>query len=131
MISIEYLAGFFDGEGTAWLGTQTKKDKQYPHYTILLSQSGDLGLSLLNTIRQEYGGALYKHLSKGQKAGHATATKEAYKLYWNKAEGIKLLQNLIPHLVLKKQEAIKLLTYLMRNKWKSKDSRPYLQNTSL
>jgi LAGLIDADG endonuclease len=108
----EYLAGFFDGEGTFYIGKQFKKGKEYPHATILLSQSGEGGLALLELIQSMYGGSIYKHLSAGQ----YKATKPAYKLYWNKVEGIELCKTLIPHLILKKEAAVTVLLYLERKK---------------
>ena len=108
-----YVAGFFDGEGTFYIGKQFKKDKQkeYPHATIMLSQSGDRGLKLLTEIQSLYGGNIYEHL----KAGQHKATKSAYKLYWNKKEGINLITCLLPHLILKQKEAQIVLGYLTRN----------------
>lgn len=111
MISVEYLAGFFDGEGTFYIGKQVSRGKEYPHATIMLSQSGEDGFHLLTQIQKEYGGSIYEHL----KAGQHKATKSAYKLYWNRAEGIVLCERLIPHLILKKQSAQTVLSYLTRN----------------
>jgi len=115
LISPEYLAGFFDGEGTFHMSLQKSKhpsnQKLYPHATIILSQSGDDGLKLLKTIQEQYGGNIYEHLKTGQ----YKATKNAYKLYWNKKEGIVLCKLLIPFLVLKKKQAQTVLDYLTRN----------------
>ncbi len=109
-LSPEYVAGFFDGEGTFFLGKQVKNGKTYPKAQILLSQSGERGLNLLLGIQERYGGAIYEHL----KAGQHKATKSAYKLYWNKQEGITLCQTLIPFLILKQEEAKQVLAYLTR-----------------
>ena len=109
-IDILYLAGFFDGEGCFYLGTQVKNGKAYPKAQILLSQSGEDGLELLKHIQHEYGGSLYHHL----KVGQHKATKDAYKLWWNKTEGIALIKLLLPHLRLKQQEAQNVLNYLTR-----------------
>lgn len=107
----EYLAGFFDGEGTFYLGKQYKNGKEYPKAQVLLSQSGDNGLKLLEQIQEKYGGSIYLHL----RAGQHKATKEAYKIYWNKEEAIKLINVLLPHLILKQKEASLVLEYLKRN----------------
>ena len=111
LVSQEYLAGFFDGEGTFYIGKQYKNGVEYPHASIMLSQSGDEGLKLLEAIQSQYGGKIYEHL----KAGEHRATKSAYKLYWNKVEGIKLCKLLIPLLILKQQSAQTVLQYLTRN----------------
>lgn len=110
MIGVQYLAGFFDGEGTFYLGKQYKNGVEYPKAQIMLSQSGDDGLDLLTKIQLQYGGNIYEHLKPGQHK----ATKSAYKLYWNKKEGIELCKTLIPHLIIKKEVAIAVLAYLTR-----------------
>lgn len=109
-MSPEYLAGFFDGEGTFYIGKQIKNGKEYPHATIMLSQSGEEGLKLLESIQKEYGGNIYQHLKPGQHK----ATKAAYKLYWNRVEGIKLIIKLEPFLILKKRAAQEVALYLTR-----------------
>ena len=115
MISLEYLAGFFDGEGTLYIGVQKAKHpdnkKLYKHCTVMLSQSGDKGLKLLSEISEQYGGSIYKHLDAGQHK----ATKAAYKLYWNKDEAVKLVTSLEPFLKIKREEAIEVIKYLTRN----------------
>lgn len=111
MISNEYLAGFFDGEGTFYLGKQFKNGKVYPKAQVMLSQSGADGLSLLEKIQKQYGGCIYEHL----KAGKHKATKSAYKLYWNKDEAILLIKQIKHALFLKQEQAEKVLQYLERN----------------
>jgi hypothetical protein len=108
----QYLAGFFDGEGTISVQWNRKKgtDKKYPHSTVLLSQSGEDGYNLLKEIQDQYGGKIYLHLRKGE----YKATKNAWKLYWNKTEAIKMLQQIQPYLILKQQNAIVALEYLQR-----------------
>jgi hypothetical protein len=110
-ITLEYLAGFFDGEGTFYLGKQFKNNIEYPKAQVMVSQSGPEGLKLLEQIQYQFGGNIYEHL----KAGQHKATKSAYKLYWNKQEAIKLIQQLLPYLILKKQCARDVLTYLTRD----------------
>jgi sulfite reductase beta subunit-like hemoprotein len=109
--SDQYIAGFFDGEGTAYLGKQYKNGVEYPKAQVMLSQSGDLGFYLLNLIQEKYGGSIYEHL----KAGQHKATKSAYKLYWNKKEAVIFLKAILPHLVLKHQDAVNVIDYLTRN----------------
>jgi hypothetical protein len=111
LVSEQYLAGFFDGEGTFYIGKQFKNGKEYPKATVMLSQSGYEGMLLLEEIQKQYGGSLYQHL----KAGEHKATKDAYKLWWPKDEAIELCQKLIPHLKLKQQAAQTVLAYLTRN----------------
>jgi hypothetical protein len=112
MIEPAYLAGFFDGEGTFYIGWQKKNGKQYPKAQVMLSQSGEDGYNLLNRIQQEHGGTIYHHL----KAGEYKATKDAFKIYWNKEEAIVLIERLLPFLILKQEAAKQVLQYLTRAK---------------
>ncbi len=113
-MNVQYLAGFFDGEGTFAINYQKAKhpenNKKYPHATVMLSQSGEDGHRLLQEIQKVFGGRIYLHLRPGQHK----ATKTAYKLYWNKSESVPLCEALIPHLILKKQAAENMLAYLTR-----------------
>lgn len=113
-VDIKWLAGFFDGEGCFYIGQQKAKNpnnkKLYPKAQILLSQSGDDGLALFEAIKAQYGGNIYKHLDAGQ----YKATKKAHKMWWNKDEGIELITALMPHLIIKKEAAQKVLDYLTR-----------------
>ena len=113
MISPEYLAGFFDGEGTFIISQSIKKSTgvYYPKHTVMLSQSGEDGLALLTEIQKEDVGQIYQHL----KFGDHKATKNAYKLYWRKQEAIALIPQLIPHLILKRKAAEEMMTYLTRS----------------
>ena len=101
-----------DGEGCFKVINQARNGKFYGHGTIMLSQSGEDGHDLLKQIQKQYGGKIYLHL----KVGQHKATKPAYKLYWNKQEGIELLQLLLDKLILKKQDAQLVLDYLTRDK---------------
>jgi len=110
-ITPQYLAGFFDGEGTFFIGKQVKNGKEYPHASVMLSQSGEDGLDLLEGIQRAFGGKIYQHL----KIGQHKATKNAYKLYWNRVEAIQLIRCLLPYLLLKENSAKEVLDYLTRN----------------
>lgn len=113
-MSPEYLAGFFDGEGTFYLGLQKAKHhlntKNYPKAQVMLSQSGEIGLQLLTDIQTRYGGNIYQHLKPGQHK----ATKAAYKIWWNKKEAQQLIPQLLPFLRIKKDAAQAVLNYLNR-----------------
>jgi hypothetical protein len=111
LISLEYLAGFFDGEGTFYIGKQKKNGIEYPHATVMLSQSGEEGLKLLEQIQRQHKGKIYQHL----RAGEHKATKAAYKLYWNRKEAISLIIDVAPYLILKQKAAYEVLQYLTRN----------------
>lgn len=111
-LSLEWIAGFFDGEGCFHLGKQTKNGKEHPKFTVIIGQSGDNGKRVLEQIQKQLGGNLYLHLSPGQHK----AKKEAYKLYWNAKEALVLIDAILPYLVLKKEEAQKVKQYIERKK---------------
>jgi hypothetical protein len=115
VITPEYLAGFWDGEGCFYMGMQKAKHpdnkKLYPKAQVMLSQSGEDGLRLLEAVREQYGGTIYLHLKPGQHK----AKKTAYKIWWNKEEAIKLINTLMPYLILKKTQAAEVLQYLTRD----------------
>lgn len=114
LVTDEWLAGFFDGEGCFWLGSQVKKStgKRYPACRVIIGQSGENGKEVLEAIQTKHGGELYQHLAPGQHK----ATKSAYKLYWNAEEALALINTLLPHLLLKKEEAMEVKEYLERKK---------------
>lgn len=99
-ISIEYLAGFFDGEGCVYLGSTTASGtkKVYPHLIVSLAQSGEAGRTLLESIQSIYGGNIQHRKPKG-------ATKEAYQLRWCGKKAVDFLKQLSPFLNIKKIKA--------------------------
>ena len=105
----DYIAGFFDGEGSATLAPLRKNGKVYTRFEVVLAQSGENGLVLLERIQKQHGGKIYKN-----KDTQGRQTKTAYKLYWNKEEAITFLVTMLPHLQLKKQAAQDVLDYLRR-----------------
>lgn len=126
MITDDWLAGFLDGEGCFKVTTQTKNGKTYGHHSIMLSQSGPNGLQILQEIQTEYGGQLYHHLKPGQHK----ATKDAWKLYWRRDEGILFIQRIKDKLLLKRQDAETVLAYLERDRpWKKSILKPRLPKT--
>lgn len=103
-----------DGEGCFYLGLQKAKHpdnpKLYPKAQVILSQSGEDGLALLEAIQLKFGGSIYHHLKPGQHK----AKKNAYKIWWNKEEAVTLITLLLPKLILKQKEAQQVLDYLTR-----------------
>jgi hypothetical protein len=117
-LPIEWVAGFFDGEGCAKIGKQAKAKSGvvYPRASLMLSQSGEDGLVILEQIQKQFGGKIYHHL----KVGEHKATKNAYKLYWNSEDGLAFLSQIIPYLRLKQHDARLVKEYYERNKDGSK-----------
>lgn len=101
MITKEYLAGFFDGEGCIYLGTTSASgtNRKYPSLIVSLAQSGENGLHLLLDIQKEYGGSL-SHKKK-IKDSH----KDAYQLRWRGKKGVIFLDQIGKYLKIKQQKA--------------------------
>lgn len=102
MVSDEWLAGFFDGEGTIQLASYPSRNgKLYTTLKVLLAQSGEEGKALLEEVVEQYGGRVYEHL----KAGQHKATKSAYKWYICATNAAAFLRRIEPYLKLKKEKA--------------------------
>jgi hypothetical protein len=95
-----YLAGLFDGEGTCCIGTI--KGKNAPCF-VLYVKIANTDLRLMQWLIKNFGGAYSVSSSKKDKKGHRL------QYAWRpsgKANRKRLLENLIPHLVIKKEQAI-------------------------
>lgn len=93
---LAWAAGFFDGEGCIYVA-KSKNDKlrhgiRY-EIRITVSQVDVIPLKVLISL---FGGSLHKR-SKG--------TKHIYNWYLNGASALKVLEKLLPYLVLKNKEA--------------------------
>lgn len=108
MLSVEYVAGFFDGEGCISLSSTSASgtQKKYPHLIVSLAQSGPEGLDLLLKIQKQYGGLI--HHKKKYKDTH----KEAYQLRWNGRKALSFLDQISTYLKLKQQKAFDMCNYM-------------------
>lgn len=100
MITIEYLAGFVDGEGCI---SVTKPSPNHKNHGTIRLQLSNTNYDVLSAIQREYGGHL--KVSKRQSTKH----KAAWQLVWYAKEAIPLLQKLQPHLMVKQKQAILVL----------------------
>ena len=97
--TIEWLAGFFDGEGSIGIylrNTNKQKTKKYYVLVISLAQSGLIGEKICKTLQSIYGGSVYcqQSVNKPQWKWNISANKAADFLYVIK-----------PYLINKKEEA--------------------------
>jgi hypothetical protein len=81
-----WLAGFFDGEG------------HISRSQVVVSQSN---LAILNEIKDEYGGKIYK-----------ISNSSAYNLCFRQVESLKFLREMLPHLKIKSELAKEKINYL-------------------
>jgi hypothetical protein len=104
LISPQYLAGFFDGEGS--LRLQRGFSRRAPLSIRAEVKITNTNRLILETIHAEYGGKIrVKH----------NPTRPCYILYWSNMKHIKHLLSLLePHLVLKRQLAVLMLEFLAK-----------------
>ncbi len=97
MVSKEYLAGFFDGEGHVSI-TWTKKGdwKSSPKLAVKMTNTY---LPLMEEIQKEYGGNMYK--GKNVKEHYL----QVYTLSLTVEESKRFLNDVMPFLKIKKRQA--------------------------
>ena len=97
--NIDWLAGFFDGEGSIGVYPRNySRDKKTRYYVLVVSlaQSGNIGKEICDRLKAVYGGTVYLGKSK---------TKPQWK--WNISADIaaNFLYSIKPYLHNKKEEA--------------------------
>lgn len=108
-ISLEWLAGFVDGEGyigLAYRSTKNRATKEktlYPRLTITNTY-----LPVLLKIKEEFGGSL-KIQSKSKQ--YNKNGRQSYSLAWGPKATRLLLERLLPFLIVKKEQADLLLLH--------------------
>ena len=96
-----WVAGFFDGEGSIGIYPRNKdRTKQIVYYVLVVSlaQSGDYGEWILTNLQKKFGGSVYKQ----EKENHKIMWK------WNVAanKALTFLNFIEPFLIIKKNSAI-------------------------
>lgn len=102
MVSVEYLAGFTDGEG--YLGIARIPRSRAPEYCLRVSLY-NTNRQVLDEIRQSWGGAFS---AVGQRRA---GWKPSYALIWTNASAGELLRKLAPHLRVKSEQVAALLVF--------------------
>lgn len=103
MVSSEYLAGFFDGEGCIDIATRGSKHKQL-YLRLAVSQTN---LQVLSDIQEEFGGGIY---TIKKRADHH---KQAWVLVWTTKTALDVLKRIYPYLKVKRSQA-----QLVLEEWK-------------
>jgi hypothetical protein len=105
-LSAEYIAGFFDGEGSISFATGKTVEGHNTHSAVLrLANSNQ---QVLQFIREKYGGTLhtYRPAYPNSRINHV--------LHIHKKKAKCFLQALVPHLVIKRNLAWIVLCFLER-----------------
>ena len=98
-LSPEYVAGFFDGEGTVGIGLSMDATKSgwRPRHTLYV-RIGHTNLAILEMLKHQFGGSIRAYKFK---PGHAPAWGWAL----GPADSINFLRTICPFLVIKAPEA--------------------------
>lgn len=99
-VNWQYLAGFFDGEGSIGVyNRNTDRTGTIKYYVLVVSlaQSGDIGERICTYLKENFGGSIYCQLQENRKP------QWKWNVSANKAG--HFLQQLAPHLYIKKAEA--------------------------
>ena len=104
MIDIRYMAGLFDGEGCICLVKQRRTNSDLPIYSIrcVLAMCHK---PIIHAIRAQFGG-LYSERKGNEK------WRNSFSLQWTNNRAKPFLQELMPHLILKREEAEIALDFL-------------------
>lgn len=117
MISLEWLAGFFDGEG--YIGIYGRKRNWR-----LLAGIAQCNKEILTQIQTQFGGCLYAKLRRSVKHN------QGWELRWSSQEAATLLKQLFPYLRIKREQAEFVLTKFLPL-IPSKGHRPPLSDENL
>jgi len=113
-ISIQYIAGFFDGEGSIGLYARKGRYNGFTIKTQLTQNKSKESLYILKFLKTKYGGNMSKQKTL------SGSIKYNWQLGIN---GIKnFLKDIMPYLILKKQQS-KLALYWIKNRPKIKRDR--------
>ena len=99
-LSPEYVAGFFDGEGTVGIGLTmeaTRSGRWRPRHRLYV-RIGHTNLPILEMLKHQFGGSIHAYKLK---TGHAPAWGWAL----GSADSINFLRTIRPFLILKTAEA--------------------------
>lgn len=97
MVSLEYVAGFFDGEGTVLIQKASAKSHSGARYWLVISLY-NTHKGVMDKIQKVIGGHVIFH------AGGAVR-KQHYRLALYTRQAYHLLKSLLPYLVVKKKQA--------------------------
>lgn len=106
-ISLEYIAGLFDGEGTLIVGKYPKGDNRVLAYRAFMALVNTY-VPILEKVQSLLGGkiAIQKQ--------HGVMTRACFVLTFSSNEIRAVLPQLLPYLVIKKEQAEVLLAFLER-----------------
>ena len=116
-ISFQYIAGFIDGEGHISIVRRIKKGRNQIDYQPCVMVC-NTDKNVLQLIKERIGGRWVECINISQYSGRPTL----YRIIINKAEALnEVLPKIIPHLIIKKDNA-KLVLGFIRSRLKARKS---------
>lgn len=103
MVSLQYLAGFIDGEGSLSLA-RIPRSGGSPEYCVRISIA-NTNKRVLEDIQSEYGGTLASQGPRNPK------WRQSYALIWTNAAAARILGKIVPMLRTKSKQAAALLDF--------------------
>lgn len=99
-VSVEYLAGIIDGEGSIMFVRtgNAKLNGMWTSWTVKLIVA-NTNMRLLTALQEEFGGKIWM---VNREAGN---WKVGYRLQWFGAEAVELIKRFAPHLIIKREQA--------------------------
>jgi hypothetical protein len=106
-VSAEYLAGFFDGEGTVTIASKPSIEGRRYHYVSM--RIGNTDRPVLEAIAETWGGTIF---DDNGPARRLLGRKPVYVLVWGARAAQKPLEAMLPHLRLKHPQTLISLEFL-------------------
>jgi hypothetical protein len=100
LLSLQYVAGFFDGEGTISISlsmTTSRAGTVRPHHSLCV-RLGQTKLGILERLKAQFGGGITTYKPQPRKA-------QAWAWVLCARGALAFLEQVAPHLILKKAEA--------------------------
>ena len=118
-VKIEYIAGFFDGEGSVGL---YKTGNSYYLRSQLTQNKSELSDKLFEYLRNKYGGSIGKQ--------NTLSGKVKYNWQLNSEKAYFFLKEIEPHLVLKKEQAQISIKWFEQKIAKTRNAKGQIEKTS-
>lgn len=105
MINLEYIAGFFDADGS--VGAYHRGENTY-QVCVAIANSGKHGRIICEELRLRYDGAIVS-VAKAKKETHRD-------VFWWRLNGgnkcKKFLEDIAPHVIIKKDQVLKAIEFI-------------------
>jgi hypothetical protein len=107
MLSNDYIAGFFDADGSVGIYKRQAKNAGAYQVCIAIANSGYHGRIICNELVERFGGTVTTQ--KAKKSTH----RDTFWFRMNGMEKVKIfLQEISPHLIIKKDQALACLEFI-------------------